>query len=111
MKISRTLSALFVVAILAPMPAAASGLTTVEQGRPVRRSTGRLDTLRERMAERRAILAERRQSQLKRSESLRAENRERRLTSARAHDQLQRRLRMIKRRIVRRRAVHRFERF
>jgi len=105
MKISRTLSALFVVAILAPMPAAASGLTTMDQGRPGRKA---VETMRERMAERRAIMAERRQAQLKRSESLRAERRERGLSSARAHSRLQHRLQILKRRIAHRRAIRRF---
>jgi hypothetical protein len=105
MKLSRTLSALFIVAILAPMPAAASGLTTIEQGRPVSKS---VETLRQRIAERRAIMAERRQTQVKRSASLRADARERKLSSARGRKQLRHRLEAMKRRMARRRAIRRF---
>ena len=107
MKISKTLSALFVIAMLAPMPAAASGLTNLDQGRSARKS---VETLRERVAERRALMAERRKTQVKRSESLRTEKREQKLSSARGHNQLQRRLKRLKLRLERRRAIRRFQR-
>ncbi len=109
MTISKTLSALAILAILAPMPAAASGLTPIDQGRSARRST---ETLRERVAERpaqrREIAAERRQTQLKRAEALRSDQRERKLSSERMHRQLQLRLRAMKRRMAHRRAIRRF---
>jgi hypothetical protein len=98
MKISRTLSALAIVAILAPMPAAASDLTMFEQGRPAKKTA---ETLRQRMAERRAIAAERRQSQSKRLKALRTA-RQRKLSSTLLRHQLERRLRQMKIRIARR---------
>lgn len=94
MKLSKTLSALAILAILAPMPAAASGLTNVDQGRSARKST---ETLRERRAERR-------QNALKRAESRRGDRRERQLSSARMHRQLQLRLREMRQRLA---AAHR----
>lgn len=108
MKVSKTLSALFVIAMLAPMPAAASGLADLDQRRPARQS---VEMLRARVAERRALMAERRKTQLKRSESLRAEQREQTLSSARGHNQLPRRLKRLKMRLERRRAIRRSERF
>lgn len=109
MKISKTFSALVIAAILAPMPAAASGLsasglTNIDQGRSARRTN---QALRERMAERRAIAAERRQAQLKRSESLRADRRSK-IRSLQAHREIQQALRHMKLRMARERRIHRF---
>jgi hypothetical protein len=80
------------------MPAAASDLTMFEQGRPSKKTA---DTLRQRMAERRAIAAERRQAHAKRQTTLRAA-RQRKLSSNLLRHELQRRMRQLKLRIARR---------
>jgi hypothetical protein len=109
MKISKSISALAalaIVAILAPMPAAASDRTNFDQSRPVRANAQRA-----RVAQRRAM-AERR---LERQQALRSQrvemlkaNRERHQNSLRAQRQLHQALRTMKLRLARRHAIRRF---
>jgi len=111
MRLSKILPALLVAAILAPLPAAASGLTPIDQQRPVRQNG---EQLRQRLADRRAAMAERRQTAQKRQAEVRAKRdksvgaeRQRKLTTDRMYKQLEHRLRAMKQRLARRHVVRR----